>query len=105
MSDSAYVRLERTRNLRWNSKQGVGSGTCDPSHPSIGGSVIAIPIFEVPIISGVRKIAKRVVRCDCVSSPTRNGDAKMLNVTGIGREVDTVNMWVDLAIILILDAN
>ena len=78
-------------NVRRNSKQRVRPGTVDPSHPSIGGTVISSSILKVPVSTRVGEVAEGVVGGDSVATPSRNGDTEMLNVGSTGWEVDAID--------------
>jgi len=66
-----------------------------PPNPIICTSLIAHPVFEVPIIPGVSEAIKGVVCGDCISTPTRDSNAEMLDVACGSGEVDAIDQGIN----------
>lgn len=78
-------------HLRWYGYYRLRSSGFHPSNPIIGLAVIDVTILEVPIVACIGVPTKRIVGSDCISTPTGQGDAELLNVGRIRGEIDAIN--------------
>lgn len=62
-----------------------------PTVPSIRIWRVGNPVLEVPVVASICELSVRVVRRDRVSSPAREGDAKVAEIRGRGWEVYSVD--------------
>lgn len=80
-------------HLRRDSQKSVRASTLDPFDPVV--RLVREPVFKVPVIASVGEIAERIVSSDSITTPTRDCNAEVLNVTGASRKVDTIDIGVD----------
>ena len=74
----------------------------NPFNPVI--CIVICTVLKVPISSRICETAKRIVCCFCVASPSRQGYTKSFDITGIRREVDSVDVRVNRMLDGLLDA-
>ena len=77
---------------RRDREQTLALSTRDPTHPCVGIRRVGNTVLKVPVIARIGELTERVVRRDCIASPTAHSHAQQLQVSCICGEVDAVDV-------------